>query len=90
VIAWRVAHGSIAAVFLTSIGYVWWCALSGRRGQFLRPAIVALVGEGCSSSPIGGIAHWARWESASVILSPCSNWRSRPVLLVLRSQRSAF
>jgi hypothetical protein len=62
VIAWRVAHGSIAAVFLTSIGYVWWCALSGRRGQFLRPAIAALVGEGvlvianrgnCPLGPVG-------------------------------------
>jgi hypothetical protein len=46
VIAWRAAHGLIAAAFLTSIGYVWWCALSGRRGRFLRPAIAALVGEG--------------------------------------------
>jgi hypothetical protein len=46
VIAWRSAHGLIAVGFLASIGYVWWCALSGKRGRFLRPAIAALLGEG--------------------------------------------
>jgi len=46
VVAWRAAHGLIAIGFLASIGYVWWCALSGRRGPFLRPAIAALLGEG--------------------------------------------
>jgi hypothetical protein len=46
VIAWRFAHGLIAVGFLASIGYVWWCALSGRRGRFLGSAIAALVGEG--------------------------------------------
>jgi len=46
VIAWRAAHGLIAIGFLASIGYVWWCALSGRRGPWLRRAIAALVGEG--------------------------------------------
>jgi hypothetical protein len=62
VIAWRVAHGLIAAGFLASIGYVWWCALSGRRGRFLRPAIGVLVAEGalvvtnrgdCPLGPVG-------------------------------------
>ena len=46
VVVWRAAHGSIAIGFLVAIGYVWWCALSGRRGRLLRPAIVALAGEG--------------------------------------------
>jgi hypothetical protein len=59
---WRAAHGLIAMGFLTSIGYVWWCALTGRRGPLLRPAIVALVGEGavvvanrgdCPLGPLG-------------------------------------
>jgi hypothetical protein len=48
--------------FLASIGYVWWCALRGRRGRFLGPAIAALVGEGalvvanrgnCPLGPLG-------------------------------------
>ena len=46
VLLWRVAHGLIAVGFLASIGYVWWCALTGRRGAWLRPAVGALVGEG--------------------------------------------
>jgi hypothetical protein len=62
VMVWRAAHGLIAMGFLTSIGYVWWCALTGRRGPLLRPAIVALVGEGavvvanrgdCPLGPLG-------------------------------------
>ena len=61
VVAWRAAHGLIAAGFLTSIGYVWWCALSGRRGRLLRPVIAALVGEGAlvvanrGDCPLGGV-----------------------------------
>jgi hypothetical protein len=62
VVVWRAAHGLIATGFLASIGYVWWCALTGRRGPWLRPAIVALVGEGglvvanrgdCPLGPLG-------------------------------------
>jgi len=54
VIVWRAAHGLIAAVFLASIAYVWWCAISGRHGRFLRPAIAALVGEGVLVAMNGG------------------------------------
>src|SRR2546423_6269998 len=39
VVVWRGAHGLIAVGFLASIAYVWWCALTGRRGPCLRPAI---------------------------------------------------
>jgi hypothetical protein len=46
VVVWRTAHGLIAAGFLAAIGYVWWCALTGRRGRGLKPAIAALAGEG--------------------------------------------
>ena len=46
ILAWRAAHAAIAIGFLTSIGYVWWCALGGRRGPLLCPAIAALIGEG--------------------------------------------
>ncbi|MDQ3720444.1 MAG: hypothetical protein M3350_06655 [Actinomycetota bacterium] len=62
IVAWRAAHGLIAMGFLAAIGYVWWCALAGRRGPFLRPAIAALVGEGvlvatnrgdCPLGPVG-------------------------------------
>ena len=62
VVAWRGTHGLIAIGFLASIGYVWWCALTGRRGPLLGPAIVALVSEGalvvvnrgdCPLGPLG-------------------------------------
>ena len=46
VVAWRAAHTVVAVGFLAAIGYVWWCALSGRRGPPLRAAIAALIGEG--------------------------------------------
>jgi hypothetical protein len=54
VLIWRAGHGLIAIGFLASIGYVWWCALTGRRGRWLRPAIGALVGEGVLVVTNGG------------------------------------
>jgi hypothetical protein len=54
VLLWRTAHGLIALGFLGSIGYVWWCALTGRRGRWLRPALGALVGEGVLVVTNGG------------------------------------
>jgi hypothetical protein len=54
VLIWRTAHGLIAVAFLGSIGYVWWCALAGRRGRWLRPALGALVGEGVLVVANGG------------------------------------
>ena len=54
VIVWRTAHGLIAAGFLAAIAYVWWCALSRRRGPWLKPAIAALAGEGIVVAANGG------------------------------------
>lgn len=45
-LAWRAAHGAIAVGFLLAIGHVWWCALTGRRGPWLRACVLALLGEG--------------------------------------------
>lgn len=33
---------------------MWWCALSGRRGHWLRPALAALAGEGVLVLTNGG------------------------------------
>jgi hypothetical protein len=44
--AFRFGHAAIAVAFLLAIGYVWWCALTGRRDRRLRLAIVALATEG--------------------------------------------
>jgi hypothetical protein len=46
VVAFRTAHTGISAAFLLAIGYVWWCAITGRRGRLLRAAVTALGGEG--------------------------------------------
>jgi hypothetical protein len=45
-LAFRVFHAAIALEQLLAIGYVWWCALSGRRGRLLRIAAASLIGEG--------------------------------------------
>ncbi len=45
-LAFRAVHSVIATAFLFAIGYVWWCALTGRRGSLLRFAIGALLSEG--------------------------------------------
>ena len=45
-LAFRTAHTLIAASFLAAIGYIWWCALTGRRDWLLHAAVGALAGEG--------------------------------------------
>lgn len=42
----RAAHALIAGAEVSSLGYVWWCALTGRRGGMLWAAAAALLGEG--------------------------------------------
>ena len=46
VLAWRSGHALIAIAFLASIGFVWVCAISGRRGPVLRLAVGLLAAEG--------------------------------------------
>lgn len=41
--ALRVAHAAIAMVDMRSIGYLWTCALIGRRDWMLRGAFVVLT-----------------------------------------------
>jgi hypothetical protein len=40
--------------FLLAIAYVWWCAVTGRRGPLLRTAIAALTTEGALVAANGG------------------------------------
>jgi hypothetical protein len=42
----RAAHTAIAGVELTCLGYIWTCALTGRRGPLLHLAIGVLGTEG--------------------------------------------
>src|SRR5215207_8616183 len=60
-LAFRAAHAAIAAEQLLAITYVWWCALTGRRGRLLRIAAASLIGEGVlvaanrGDCPLGGL-----------------------------------
>ena len=60
-LAFRAAHAAIALEQLLAIAYVWWCALTGRRGRLLRVAAASLIGEGVlvaanhGDCPLGGL-----------------------------------
>ena len=53
-LAFRAAHAAIAVEMLLAIAYVWWCALSGRRGRLLQIASASLIGEGVLVAANGG------------------------------------
>ena len=44
--AFRITHAAIAAVGLSSVGYVWACAVTGRRNRVLGAALAALTLQG--------------------------------------------
>jgi hypothetical protein len=103
IIAWRAGHGIIAAGFLGSIAYVWWCAITGRRDVWLRRAIAALSLEGlvvglnhgdCPLGPLGDRVG-DPVPLFELVLSPRAAKRAIPVLgavtgagLVLLASRS--
>jgi len=106
VLAWRAGHGLIAVGFLGSIVYVWWCALSGRRGRVLRWAIAALASEGvlvvanggdCPLGPLGDRIGDAV-PLFELVLSPRAAKRAVPTLgmvtvaglVVLAARRDRF
>jgi hypothetical protein len=45
-LALRAIHTAIAGVEMASLGYVWWSALTRRRGRLLPVAVGALCSEG--------------------------------------------
>ncbi|MGH2483300.1 MAG: hypothetical protein ACRDE9_02445 [Candidatus Limnocylindria bacterium] len=47
-VGYRVAHAAFAVVQLASLGYVWGCALTGRRDRLLRAAVGLLGAEGAA------------------------------------------
>ena len=44
--AFRTFHALVAVVDLAALVYIWTCAVTGRHGRLLKPAIAALVVEG--------------------------------------------
>jgi len=47
-VAYRAAHAAFAVVQLASLGYVWACALTGRRDRLLGAAVGLLSAEGAA------------------------------------------
>jgi hypothetical protein len=76
--SFRAFHTAIAVEQLLAIGYVWWCALSGRRDRLLRIAAATLIAEGVlvganrGDCPLGGLQQ--RLGDPCL----CSSWYSRP------------
>lgn len=60
-LAFRAFHAAIAVEMLLAIGYVWYCAVAGRRDRLLRVAAATLIGEGVlvtanrGDCPLGGL-----------------------------------
>jgi hypothetical protein len=86
--AFRTLHALIAAGFLGAIGYVWLCALTGRRGRALDVASAALIAEGAvvaanhGDCPLGPLQD--RLDDPvplfELVLSPAAARRAVPVL----------
>ena len=86
--AFRTFHAVIAVEMLLAIAYVWWSALSGRRGRMLRIAAASLIGEGVlvaanhGDCPLGGLQ--ARLGDPvplfELVLSPRAAKRAVPTL----------
>jgi len=84
----RAAHTLITAGFLTAIGYVWWCALTGRRDRRLTVAVAALAAEGAcvavnhGDCPLGPLQDRLGDPVPlfELVLSPTAAKRAVPVL----------
>lgn len=87
-LALRVAHGAIAVAFLLGIAYIWWCALTDRRGALLRITVTALVGESAAvlanhgDCPLGGLQEQLGDPVPlfELLLSPAAARRAVPAL----------
>jgi hypothetical protein len=86
--AFRAVHALIALGFLAAIAYVWFCALTGRRGRALDAASAALIAEGafvaanhgdCPLGPLQDRLH-DPVPLFELALSPAAARRAIPVL----------
>jgi hypothetical protein len=92
-LAFRAFHAAIAVEMLLAIAYVWWCALSGRRGRLLRVAAASLIGEGVlvaanhGDCPLGGLQERLGDPVPlfELVLSPRAAKRAVPTLGLIAS-----
>jgi hypothetical protein len=90
-VAFRTFHAAIAAEQLLAIAYVWWCALTGRRGRLLSVATASLIGEGVlvaanhGDCPLGGLQERLGDPVPlfELVLSPRAAKRAVPTLGVI-------
>jgi hypothetical protein len=90
-LAFRAVHAAIAVEMLLAIAYVWWCALTGRRGRLLHIAAASLIGEGVlvtanrGDCPLGGLQQSLGDPDPlfELVLSPRAAKRAVPTLGVI-------
>ena len=88
--AFRIAHASWATIGFASLGYIWACALTGRRDRLLYAAIASLSVEGAAlvvgrgNCPFGPLQE--RWDDPvplfELVLPPRAAKAAIPVLFV--------
>jgi len=86
--AFRAVHALIALGFLAAIAYVWFCAITGRRGRALDAASAALVAEGAvvaanhGDCPLGPLQDRLHDPTPlfELVLTPAAARRAIPVL----------
>lgn len=89
--AWRVVHASWSAAQLGCLGYIWACALTGRRDRRLGASVVFLGIEGAAlvagrgNCPVG--SHQAEWGDPvpffELVLPPRAAKAAVPALAIL-------
>lgn len=87
-VALRLAHAGVAVAELAALGYVWTCALTGRRDRRLGVCVAALAAEGVAlaagrgSCPLGPLQR--RWGDPvplfELVLPPRAAKAAVPVL----------
>lgn len=89
--AWRLAHTTWSVAQLTGLGYIWWCAISGRRSGRLWAFVALLLAEGAGlvvgrgNCPMGD--RQAEWGDPvpffELVLPPRAAKAAVPVLAVV-------
>ena len=89
--AWRVVHASWSVGQLASLGYIWTCALTGRRTRRLWASVAFLIVEGAAlivgrgNCPVG--PQQAAWGDPvpffEILLPPRAARAAVPILTVV-------
>jgi hypothetical protein len=89
--AWRAVHAIWSIGQLTGLGYIWGCALTGRRNARLWSFVALLLAEGAAllvgrgNCPMGGLQ--ARWGDPvpffELVLPPRAAKAAVPVLAIV-------